>query len=148
MLFRSTLVPAELASPSVSRAFLLRPGIGYIKVESFEEKTPQDLRSALDKLDGKDLKGLVLDLRDNPGGLLPAALEIAAMFLKPGQVILSIRGRSGPPEEIKVPEGVEPYQFPLAVLINGKSASASEIVSGALQDHDREIGRASCRERV
>ena len=132
-----TLVPAELASPSVSRAFLLRPGIGYIKVESFEEKTPQDLRSALDKLDGKNLKGLVLDLRDNPGGLLPAALEIAAMFLKPGQVILSIRGRSGPPEEIKVPEGVEPYQFPLAVLINGKSASASEIVSGALQDHDR-----------
>ena len=131
------LVPAEFASPSVSRAFLLRPAIGYIKVESFEEKTPEEMHAALEKLGGKDLKGLVLDLRDNPGGVLPAALEIAAMFLKPGQVILSIRGRSGPSEEIKVPEGVQPYAFPLAVLINGKSASASEIVSGALQDHDR-----------
>jgi carboxyl-terminal processing protease len=135
-LMRFTLVPAELASPSVSRAFLLRPGVGYIKIESFEERTPEEFRAALEKL-GSDLKSLVLDLRDNPGGVFPAALEIAALFLEPGQVILSVRGRSGPPEEIKVPEGVEPIRLPLAVLINGKSASASEIVAGALQDHDR-----------
>lgn len=135
------LTPAELASPSVSRAFFLRPGVGYIKIESFDEGTGEELRKALEKLGGVKLRGLVVDLRDNPGGVLPAALETAAMFLRPGQVILSIRGRPGPngspAEEIKVPDDAKPFQFPLAVIINGKSASAAEIVAGALQDHDR-----------
>ncbi len=131
------LTPAELASPSVSRAFFLRPGVGYIKIESFDEGTPEELRKALDKLGGPKLRGLVLDLRENPGGLLPAAIETAGLFLKPGQVILTIRGRSGQAEEIKVPEEAQPFQFPLAAIINGKSASAAEIVAGALQDHDR-----------
>lgn len=143
-LMNFVLTPAELAAPSVSRAFFLRPGIGYIKVESFEEGTAEELRKALDKLGGAQLHGLVLDLRDNPGGVLPAAIEMAVMFLKPGQVILSIRGRAGPKdpsdapgEQIKVPENAKPLDFPLAILINGKTASAAEIVSGALQDHDR-----------
>ncbi len=132
-----TLTPAELASPSVSRAFFLRPNVGYIKIESFDEKTAEELRAALEKLGGQSLRGLVLDLRDNPGGVLPAALETAALFLKPGQLLLKVRGRSGQGEEIKAPEDSRPLEFPLAVLVNGKSASAAEIVAGALQDHDR-----------
>ncbi|MBI3665654.1 MAG: S41 family peptidase [Acidobacteria bacterium] len=131
------LTPAEVASPSVSRAFFLRPGVGYIKIESFEEKTAEEFRKALDKLGTEKLRGLVLDLRDNPGGVLPAAIEVAAAFLKPGQVVLSIRGRSGPGEAIKAPEGSQPLGFPLAVLVNGRSASAAEIVAWALEDHDR-----------
>lgn len=131
------LTPAEFASPSVSRAFLLKPGIGYIKIESFEEATGEELRKALDKLGVEQLRGLVLDLRDNPGGIVPAALETASLFLKPGQLILSVRGRSGPPELVKAPDDAKPLTFPLSVIVNGKTASASEIVAGALQDHDR-----------
>jgi carboxyl-terminal processing protease len=76
-------------------------------------------------------------LRNNPGGLLPAALETASYFLKPGQVILSAKGRNVAETIEKVPEDNKPYTFPVAVLVNAKTASASEIVSGALQDHDR-----------
>jgi carboxyl-terminal processing protease len=132
-----TLVPAELASPSVSRAFLLKPGVGYIKIESFEDATPDEFGKALEKLEARTLQGLVLDLRDNPGGVLPAALDVAGNFLEPGSLILTVRGRSGPPEEVKVPADAHPLRVPLAVLVNGKSASASEIVAGALQDHKR-----------
>jgi len=131
------LTPDELASPSVSRAFLLRPGAGYIKIESFEDATVEELRKALDSLGGSKLRGLVLDLRDNPGGVLPAALHTASLFLRPGQLILTVRGRTGQGEQIKVPDGARPFEFPLAVILNGKSASAAEIVAGALQDHDR-----------
>ncbi len=131
------LTPAELASPSISRSFLLQPDVGYIKIESFEEATGGELRKALDKLGGERLRGLVLDLRDNPGGIVPAALETASLFLQPGQLILTVRGRVGEPEQIRVPDGVKPFRFPLAVIVNGKTASASEIVAGALQDHDR-----------
>jgi carboxyl-terminal processing protease len=134
-----TLIPAELASPSVSRAFFLRPGVGYIKIESFDDGTAAEFGKALDQLGAPKLQGLVLDLRDNPGGVMPSALEIAARFLKPGQPILTVRGRSGPPEEVKVPDGSKPLDTPLAVLVNGKTASASEIVAGAWQDHKRAV---------
>jgi carboxyl-terminal processing protease len=81
----------------------------------------------------------VLDLRNNPGGVITSALETAALFLPPGSKIVTIRGRAREGEEVSVPAGATPYSFPLAVLINGKSASASEIVAGAMQDHDRAI---------
>jgi carboxyl-terminal processing protease len=140
-----TLTPVELAQPSVSRAFHLRPGVGYIKIESFDEGTGGEVHKAIEKLGGAQLRGLVIDLRENPGGVLPAAIETASLFLKPGCLILTVRGRSGPGEEIKVPDNAKPFGFPLAVIINGKSASASEIVAGALQDHDRAtiVGEAS-----
>jgi carboxyl-terminal processing protease len=131
------LTPEEMQSPSVERAFLLRPGVGYLRVSSFDEKTGQHIKEAIEKLGGASLKGLVLDLRNNPGGLLPAALQTSALFLKPGQKLLTVRGRKVEEQDQKVPAGTTPYTFPVAVLINGKSASASEIVSGALQDHDR-----------
>jgi carboxyl-terminal processing protease len=131
------LTPEEMQSPSVERAFFLKPGIGYLRVSSFDEKTGQNIKEAIEKLGGSSLKGLVLDLRNNPGGLLPAALQTSALFLQPGQKLLTVRGRKVEEQDQKVPKGTVPYTFPVAVLINSKSASASEIVSGALQDHDR-----------
>jgi carboxyl-terminal processing protease len=132
-----TLIPEDMQSSSVERVFELQPGIGYIRVASFEEKTAIQIREGIEKLGGRKLKGLVLDLRNNPGGLMTAALETASYFLKPGQMILSVRGRNVPEKIERVPAGTSPYTFPIAVIVNGKTASASEIVSGALQDHDR-----------
>ena len=132
-----TLTPADLQSPSVERAFFIGAGIGYIRVSSFDEKTGQDIKEAIDKLGGDRLSGLVLDLRNNPGGIVTSALETASLFLKPGQKIFTVRGRHVPEKSEVVPDVAKPYAFKLAVLINGKTASASEIVTGALQDHDR-----------
>ena len=131
------LTPEELQAPSVERAFFVAAGIGYIRVSSFEESTPKLIRDAIEKLGGNHLSGLILDLRNNPGGLMTAALETASLFLKPGQSILSVRGRNVPESTEKVPEAAKPYAFKVAILVNEKTASASEIVSGALQDHDR-----------
>ncbi|MCS7316065.1 MAG: S41 family peptidase [Bryobacterales bacterium] len=132
-----TLTPEEMQSPSVERAFHVAPGVGYLRVTSFDANTGREVREAIEKLGGRQLKGLVLDLRNNPGGMLPSALETAALFLPPGSRLLTARGRAVGPREEKVPEDARPYDFPLAVLINGRSASAAEIVAGALQDHGR-----------
>ncbi len=131
------LVPEAMQAPSVERVFELKPGIGYIRVGAFEGTTGRDIRAAIEKLGGKNLKGLVLDLRNNPGGLVTSAFETASLFLKPGQVILSAKGRNVPETTEKVPADTIPYTFPVSVIINAKTASASEIVTGALQDHDR-----------
>ncbi|GIU80056.1 MAG: hypothetical protein KatS3mg005_3294 [Bryobacteraceae bacterium] len=132
-----TLSPAELESPSVDRSFLLEPGVAYVRVSSFDVKTPEALREAIQNLGGEQLKGLVLDLRNNQGGVVQAAVAAAALFLEAGSVIFSVRGRNTPIEELKVPEGFTPYRFRLAVLVNGKTASAAEIFAGAIQDNDR-----------
>jgi carboxyl-terminal processing protease len=132
-----TLIPAEMESPSVDRAFLLGAGVGYIRVSSFDEHTVRGLQEAIEKLGGNRLGGLVLDFRNNPGGLVTAALETASLFLQPGQTIFSVRGRHFPEKAETVPSIAKPYGFKLAILINGRTASASEIVAGALQDHDR-----------
>lgn len=132
-----TLTPAELEAPSVDRAYMLRDGIGYVRVASFDEKTGDQIKEAIDKIGGDKLKGLVLDMRNNPGGVVAAALQTSALFLKPGQKIFSIRGRNVPEKSEVVPDGATPYPFKMAVLVNGKTASAAEIVTGALQDHDR-----------
>ncbi len=138
-LLKFTLVPEEMQTPSVDRVFQLKPGIAYLRVASFDEKTGQEIHAQLEKLGGAKLKGLVLDLRNNPGGLVTAAVETASLFLKPGQSIVTLRGRNVPEKAEKVPETATPYEFPVAILVNSKTASASEIVSGALQDHDRAI---------
>jgi carboxyl-terminal processing protease len=134
-----TLVPEEMQSPSVDRQFMLRAGVGYLRVASFDEKTGQEIRQAIEKLGGHQLKGLVMDLRNNPGGVVTAAVETSSLFLKPGQNIVTLRGRHVPEKTEKVPEHATPYEFPVAILVNSKTASASEIVSGALQDHDRAV---------
>jgi carboxyl-terminal processing protease len=132
-----TLTPEELQSPSVDRAFFLSAGIGYIRVSSFDEKTAIQIKEAIEKLGGDRLKGLVLDLRNNPGGLLTSALETATLFLRPGQKLVTVRGRSVPEKTEVVPATAKPYGFGLAILINERTASASEIVAGGMQDHDR-----------
>ncbi len=131
------LSPATLNAPTVERAFALKPGYGYVRMSSFEEKTGRDLRNAIEKLGGKNLKGLVLDLRNNPGGVFTSALETASLFLPAGARITSVRGRSKKEENIDVPADNQPYTFGLSVLMNEKSASASEVVAAALQDHGR-----------
>lgn len=132
-----TLSPAELESPSVDRSFLLQPGVGYLRVSSFDAKTAEALREAVQQLGGENLQGLVLDLRNNQGGVVQSAVAAAALFLEAGSVIFSARGRNTPKEELKVPDGFTPYRFRLAVLVNGKTASAAEIFAGAIQDNDR-----------
>jgi carboxyl-terminal processing protease len=135
--FRLSLSPELIDAPSVDRVFMLAPGVGYLRIKSFDEPTGKLVKSSIDALGGAGLKGLVIDLRDNPGGAVKAAVEVASLFLKPGQVVFTIRGRSEQKEEVRVPALAEPYIFPLAVLMDAKSASASEILAGALQDHDR-----------
>jgi carboxyl-terminal processing protease len=115
----------------------LQDGVGYIKVANFEAETHAELRKAIEELGGKDLRGLVLDFRKNPGGVIEAAVRLAAMFLEAGQRILWIEGRDGPREEVRAPPDNQPYRFPVAILVDDETASASELVAGALQDHDR-----------
>ena len=129
--------PALLDAPTVDRAYMVAPGIGHLRITSFEQPTGELVKQTIEKLGGKSLQGLIIDLRDNPGGAVQSAAETAALFLSPDQLIFTIGGRSTKPEQVAVPKGVKPYTFPVAILINGKSASASEIVTGALQDHDR-----------
>lgn len=131
------LTPEEMQTPSVERTFLLKPGIGYVKVSSFDEKTGPLIKAAIEKLGGRSLEGLVLDLRKNPGGMVTSALETAALFLKPGSRIVTVRGRNVAEKSEAVPAAATPYDFSLAVLVDERTASASEIVAGALQDHDR-----------
>ena len=131
------LDPALVDSPSVDRAFLLKPGVGYVRANGFDPQTAKQLKAAIENLGGEKLKGLVLDLRDNPGGVVQTALEAASYFLKPGQRILSVKGRSIEGQDVDTPKTATPYSFAIAVLVNAKTASAAEIVSGALQDHDR-----------
>lgn len=132
-----TLTPAVMDSPTVDRAFMLQPGIAYVRVTSWDMQTAGQLNDAINKLDTPALRGLVLDLRNNPGGIVQAALAAASMFLKPGERILTAKGRTGTVQSADVPKSAKPYPFRLAVIVNGKTASASEIVTGALQDHDR-----------
>jgi len=132
-----TLTPELVDNPSVDRAFLLRPGFGYVRITSWDMQTAKQLHDAVEKLGANNLQGLVLDLRNNPGGVVKTALEAAAMFLRPGQRILTARGRSKQVDSADAPPNAKPYEFRLAVLMNEKTASASEILAGALQDHDR-----------
>lgn len=136
-LLEFVLTPATVAAESVDRGFLLQPGIAYVRIANFDGKTGRDTRSIIERLGGSDLKGLVLDLRNNPGGVAESALEVASLFLEPGKTILRIRGRSRKEETVAVPPDAKPYTFPVSILINEKTASAAEIVAAALQDHKR-----------
>jgi carboxyl-terminal processing protease len=122
------------------KAKVIEKDIGYIKIAQFQEQTANDLSIALrDLVEKEKVTSLILDLRNNPGGLLQSAVEVADQFLEPGRLVVSIRGRSGDKTEYFT-EGLRPnYKLPLVVLVNHGSASASEIVAGALKDHRRAI---------
>jgi carboxyl-terminal processing protease len=129
------VVRDEIPRNSVDLKFMIRPGVGYMHVSAFNETTEQEVEDALQSFG--DLKGLVLDLRGNPGGLLNEGVGVADKFLKKGQVIVSHRGRSSPERTYKAARGNSGKDYPLVVLVNRGTASAAEIVSGAIQDHDR-----------
>ena len=133
-----TVTRDEIPKRSLDASFEIRPGIGYIQLSTgFNEDTDTELAAALQRLDAMNLDGLIIDLRDNPGGLLNEAVAVGDMFLERGQLIVSHRGRSSPERRYPAARGNRGLTVPLVVLVNGGSASASEIVSGAIQDHDR-----------
>jgi carboxyl-terminal processing protease len=134
-----TIERDEIPLITVPYAFEIKPGVGYIKIDRFTESTSDELRSKLRELEADYISGLILDLRDNPGGLLNQAIEVADLFLPRGELIVSTKGRAeGSARAYRAP-GPEKVRLPVVVLINRHSASASEIVAGALQDHDRAL---------
>ncbi len=133
----------EVKLPTVRTVFMTQQaGTGYIGLTGgFAAKTEEELSAAIIKLKQEGMKQLVLDLRGNPGGLLDQAIEVAKKFLPGGQKILEVRGRkdNADGKVFKAPENNVPENLPLVILINGGTASASEVVAGALQDHDRAL---------
>jgi carboxyl-terminal processing protease len=132
-----TVTRDEIPRHSVEIAFLLKPGIGYVRLSGFNETTDHEIADALKRLDAPSLDGLVLDMRGNPGGLLNEAVAVADMFLDKNQLIVSHHGRTSPERRYYAIRGNQGNTVPLVILVNNNSASATEIVSGAVQDHDR-----------
>jgi carboxyl-terminal processing protease len=112
--------------------------IGYVRVATFSQNTADELKKALDQLREEGAKGLILDLRDDPGGLLSTAVEISDLFLDQGEIV-STKGRNTPPRHYYAEKNAAYENLPLAVIINQNSASASEILAAALQDHKRAV---------
>ncbi|MBV9508304.1 MAG: S41 family peptidase, partial [Acidobacteriia bacterium] len=127
-------------------AFWVRPGFAYLAINTFEsENISQDVEADLQALGEKSITGLVLDLRGNPGGLLNEAVAVAGRYLRNGQTVVSHRGRAEEEQVFRAKSKEFGQNYPIVVLVDRRSASASEIVSGALQDHDRAwvIGEAT-----
>lgn len=135
------IVRAAVPQPSVPDAYMIRPGVGYIDMtRGFNYDTAERLQSALDFLHERGMNSLVLDLRNNPGGFLEQAIHVAETFLPAGQLILSQKGRSGMNNDRTYDSrNPNPDRTPLIILVNDFTASASEIVAGAMQDHDRAL---------
>lgn len=129
---------AEIHVPAVAYRMMLDDRVGYIPLQRFSEQTTQDIAESVIELRKKGAKGIVIDLRDNPGGILDEAFAMSNLFLPKGKELLSVRGRG---EYQKFVAEREPLaaDIPLVVLVDGGSASASEIVAGALQDYDRAL---------
>lgn len=129
----------EIPNPSIDLSYFIRPGIGYIHIKQFQETTGREFDDAIDAFGPNNLRGLILDLRGNPGGVLVEAVSVCDRLLKRGQVIVSQRGRAFPEQVYRATHGNDGETFPIVVLVNRGTASAAEIVSGALQDHDRAL---------
>jgi len=134
-----TITRDEISRRSVDATFLLRPGIGYVHIINFNETTNDELTAALKGLDEKNLQGLVLDLRGNPGGLLQEAVEVADHFVERNQLIVYHKGRNSREKKYYATHGASANEYAIVVLINRMTASAAEIVTGAMQDHDRAL---------
>jgi carboxyl-terminal processing protease len=129
----------EISQQSVDDVFMIKPGIGYIHIKNFNENTNDELTEALKNLGEKSLQGLILDLRYNPGGLLQEAVEVSDHFLEKSQLIVYHYGRHSQEKRYYTTKGDGGREYPIVVLINRMTASAAEIVTGALQDHDRAL---------
>lgn len=134
-----TIERDAIAQLSITNAFMVRPGIGYVNMpRGFHSTTSDELTAAIAYLKEQGATSMIFDIRDNPGGFLHEAIKVADKFLQRGQTVLSVRYREGKLMDRELPaESGSPETFPLVVLINKDSASASEIVAGAIQDHDR-----------
>jgi len=134
-----TIVRDAVPLPTIRNAYMIRPGTGYIGLTGgFQRSSDDELREALKKLHEQGMRQVVLDLRGNPGGLLDQAIEVSGEFLPRGQVVVSVKGRTEYSEPIVYKSSdSDPENLPLVVLINRNTASASEIVAGAIQDHGR-----------
>src|SRR5450631_200628 len=131
------IIRDAIARPSVPEAIWLKPGIAYIDVTQFGENTSKEFEEQFRKLGENNIKGLVLDLRGNPGGLLNEGVEVAGHFLKKNDLVVSHRGRAQPNKNYYARSDNGGKSYPVVVVVNRSSASAAEIVTGALQDHDR-----------
>jgi len=133
-----TIIRAAIPTNSISNVFMLRPGVGYVRIKDFTYTTVRELDDAMVLLQSQGMKQLILDLRGNPGGILDAAVGVADHFVDKGQMIVYTKGRtSDSAQEYLAPGKHQRIDVPLVVVVNHGSASASEIVAGAIQDHDR-----------
>jgi carboxyl-terminal processing protease len=132
-----TVTRDEIPHHAVDIISMLKPGIGYMRLSQFNETTDREIADALKQLGANSLDGLVLDMRNNPGGLLNEAVAVGDMFLEKNQLIVSYHGRSAPERRFYAIRGNQGMTVPLVILVNNNSASAAEIVTGAVQDHDR-----------
>lgn len=125
---------------TVRASFMVAPGTGYVRLQDFSDTTNQELTAALRKLSGEGMRQLILDLRENPGGPLVQAIAVSSHFLHKGQMVVYTRGRiPHSDDDYRVTTEGDSPALPLVVLVNRDSASASEIVTGAMQDHDRAV---------
>lgn len=132
-----TITRGEISRSDVD-GFWLKPGVAYVRVASFSNQhTGREVEETFKRLGESDIRGLILDLRDNGGGLVSEAVAVAGRFLEKGQVVVSHRGRASAEQVFRARGSAGAARYPIVVLVNGHSASAAEIVAGALQDHDR-----------
>ena len=131
------LIREEIPHPSIDLKYEIMPGILYTHITQFQQTTGQEFAQALQQF--PNIKGLILDLRGNPGGVLVDAVAVCDKLLNRGQIIVSQRGRAYPEQVYRATHGNDGHLFPIVVLVNHGTASAAEIVSGALQDHDRAL---------
>ncbi|HIC53276.1 MAG TPA: S41 family peptidase [Gemmatimonadetes bacterium] len=135
-----TIERATILLRAVPFALMLEPGIGYVPLQTVSETSSQEVRAAVDSLRGEGLEGLILDLRGNPGGLLDEGIAVSDLFLEAELPIVETRGRAARQSQTYSSSSPDQYRdVPIVVLVDGTSASASEIIAGALQDHDRAV---------
>lgn len=132
-----TVTRDEIPRPSIEFAYRLKDNIGYVRIKTFSETTDRELAEKLKQIDESTLQGLILDLRDNGGGILNEGIRVADAFLEKGQLVVYTKGRNSPERRFSAPNGSGAKKYPVVVLINQDTASAAEIVAGAIQDHDR-----------
>ena len=131
------IIRDQVPRPSVTFSFFAKPGVAFVKIDAFNENTSKEVDQALARLDESKIEGLILDLRDNGGGLVQECVNVADRFLHKGQGIVSHHGRASAEATFSAKNGARGPQYPIVVLVNRGTASASEILAGALQDHDR-----------
>ena len=134
------LTRARIHARSVRTVMMVNDHVGYVELNPFSEESADELTAAIDSLKGAGMRSLILDLRGNPGGLLDEGIAVSELFLDPGQEVVATRGRAPGSSRQYMDQQAQRYpDLPIVVLVNGGTASASEIVAGALQDHDRAL---------